>query len=303
MICNAWYPVNYFKLNFGFNDKLSHNIIAIQQQLNIHIEIKLPELYNNLINSDDRKVNTLIMHFSKMVPYYFLSPWIKGKKQEIIRKSQSFEDNCIYSLNRDEDFYIEIHPQWKEYLINNHKVLLDFCYWNLLQYLQVRNPNTPNIAAKLIKPLDRSSLHKQRIIWDSIIKEMGGIQCIYTGKELLTDEYDIEHFIPWSFVTHDQIWNLIPSDPAINNSKNNRLPRLDKYFKPFVETQFQAIKIINQQNLHNDVIEDYLILGNTIDQIANSSLNTLEAKYAEIIYPLVQIANNSGFEYWNNYDI
>ncbi len=30
MICNAWYPVTYFKLNFGYSDKLSENINKIK---------------------------------------------------------------------------------------------------------------------------------------------------------------------------------------------------------------------------------------------------------------------------------
>nr|WP_238383860.1 HNH endonuclease domain-containing protein [Olivibacter domesticus] len=32
----------------------------------------------------------------------------------------------------------------------------------------------------------------------------------------------MERFIPYSFVSHDQIWNLIPSNNSFNISKSNK---------------------------------------------------------------------------------
>ncbi|WP_410479158.1 HNH endonuclease domain-containing protein [Pedobacter miscanthi] len=42
-----------------------------------------------------------------------------------------------------------------------------------------------------------------------------------------------EHFIPYAFVSHDLIWNLIPADPSFNSPKNDRLPRIEDYFDGF----------------------------------------------------------------------
>ncbi|WP_367268579.1 HNH endonuclease domain-containing protein [uncultured Pedobacter sp.] len=36
--------------------------------------------------------------------------------------------------------------------------------------------------------------------------------------------FAVEHFIPYAFVSHDLIWNLIPADPSFNSRKNNKLP-------------------------------------------------------------------------------
>ncbi|MCD4745028.1 MAG: HNH endonuclease, partial [Bacteroidales bacterium] len=244
------------------------------------------------------QVNMLILHFEQLVPYRFLSPWIKGTKNEIIKRSQYFENNCLYRFNNDGVNSIEINPDWVTYLNKNNKILLDYTYWNLNLFLQVRNPNIPDVAGKLIKPISRSSLIKQRNFWNIVLNEIEAFNCIYTGKTLTVDNFDMEHFIPWSFVAHDQLWNLLPSDSSINSSKSNKLPLLDKYLESFVEAQYQAINTVYRKQPHNKLLEDYLILGTNISDIAKTPLLDFKNKYYNTLSPLVQIANNSGFEFW-----
>ncbi|MBK5968358.1 MULTISPECIES: HNH endonuclease domain-containing protein [Thiorhodovibrio] len=50
------------------------------------------------------------------------------------------------------------------------------------------------------------------------------------------------HHLPWSFVVHDQLWNLIPVPPSVNSAKSNRLPAAD-YLEPFTRLQHQALQI------------------------------------------------------------
>lgn len=299
MICNAWYPVNYYKLNFGYSDKLDENIALIQKVLNIPIDVSLNKLFMLLQNSKDPLVNKLIKHFEQLVPYRFLSPWIKGSKNEVIKKSQDYSRNCLYSLNIENDNCVEINPDWNDYLIRNNKILLDFSYWNLLKYLQVRNPNVPNIGNKLIKPILRGNLNNQRKFWNIVLNEIGSIKCIYTGKSLQLGDFDVEHFIPWSFVSHDQLWNLIPADSSVNSSKSNKLPPLERYFESFVNMQYEAINIVFNKQREIRQLEDYLILGTSINDIIQKPYSEFKQKYYNILSPLVQIASNSGFEFWN----
>ena len=109
----------------------------------------------------------------------------------------------------------------------------------------------------------------------------------------------MEHFIPWSFVSHNQLWNLIPAENIINSSKSNKLPLLKKYLKPFVLTHRGAIEIVYKQQPKNKLLEDYLFLGNSIPKILDLSENELTAGFKNTLEPLIQIANNSGFEIWN----
>ncbi len=297
MICNAWYPINYFKLNFGYSDKLSNNIHLLKDLLGISMEIPLDELFQRLKATENRYANKLILHFSTLVPYRFLTPWLGSThdRKLVVQRAKSFENNCLYRFGSAGNS-IEINPEWRDYLKNNYKILLDFSYWNLLKYLQTRNPNVPNIADKLIKPIQRSSLTGQRKFWDMVIPEIEGFKCIYTGKPLSVGNYDIEHFIPWSFVSHDQSWNLLPSDSSINSSKSNKLPSLERYFDDFVDIQFRAINIVYKKQPRNKLLEDYFILNSNL---RNLSFADFKKKYWDLLSPLIQIASNSGFEYWD----
>ncbi len=299
MICNAWYPVVYFKLSFGYSDQLQKNIGKIQKALEIPHDILLDKLFILLKTNKDKTVNRLITHFNQQVPYRFLSPWIEYRNnRDVINRSQQFENNCIYSLLNDNELQIKINPAWKDYLVNNSKILLDFAYWRLALYVQGHNPNIPNIPHKLIKPAKRESLSKQKAFWKIVFETENTIECIYTGKSLSWNNFDMEHFIPWSFVLHDQMWNLIPADSSINLLKGNKLPSLNNYLKPFVELQRNAIEIVYTNNPDNELLEDYLFIEGTIPGLLNLSEKKLISRFKKTLEPLIQIASNSGFKQW-----
>ena len=299
MIANAWYPINYFKLNFGYSDNLEKHIKEIQLKLNIPVDISVDNLVDILDKNTNKEIEKLISHFGLHVPYRFLSPWIKYKSNaDTLKESLEFTNNCIYKLEKKETLTLEINPIWKNYLIKNNKILLEFTYWKLANFVQSKNINTPNVINKLIKPLERNSLAKQRKFWNTFIDHTGSINCIYTGKSLVKNAFDIEHFIPWSFVTHDQMWNLLPSDSSINSSKGNRLPSLDKYLHHFVEIQREAMRIGYLNNPKDKLLEDYFFIESSIPKILNLSQKKLELKFRRTMEPLIQIANNSGFDFW-----
>src|SRR5207249_4892044 len=141
----------------------------------------------------------------------FLSPWFSGKsKREIYESSKLFSESCPYSLDKE---HIEINPKWRTYFTRNAKILKHYCLWNLTLYLQDRNPLIPDIPNKLIKPAERQALNEQRRqYWDIVIREKHSLRCIYTNSEMTIGNYHVEHFLPYSFVSHNLIWNLIPAD-------------------------------------------------------------------------------------------
>ncbi len=196
------------------------------------------------------------------------------------------------------DNHIEINPKWIEYLENNTKMLKDYCHWNLEIYLQAKNPNVPDIPNKIVKPATRSSLTKQRtLFWDIVVNELGSVECIYTGKKLTIGNYAVEHFIPYNFVSHDLIWNLIPADKSFNSSKSDKLPPLDKYYNPFFTMQKTAIEIVRQKTPKNVFLEDYLTIFSDLDELNTLSINFTREKFKERIQPLITIASNNGFEF------
>ena len=183
-----------------------------------------------------------------------------------------------------------LQPEWVAYFKRYAGILRGFCYWHLTLFLQVRNPNVPDIPNKLMRPERRGSLsaHKMRF-WDVVVEKKGGVNCIYTGRRLGVGEYAVEHFIPFQFLAHDQMWNLIPADPSFNSSKSDRLPPMDRYFDDFYALQREAVNIVKAAQPKNRFLEDYLQVFKTHDFDRSTYRRTLE--------PLLAIAANNGFQY------
>lgn len=288
MITNAWYTVNYFHISFGKQDKFQEAVERIKSLENFNLDEKKHILLNGLMNSENKEVSKQLQHFNANVPFKFLSPWLgTHRESEMYRMSQENFNLPPYALYKDR---ILIQPAWLDYFKKNSGLLKDFCYWNLTLFLQNRNPNVPNIPNKLLRPEKRNSLLKhKRDFWDIVITESGPINCIYTQKKLGIGDYAVEHFIPFQFVSHDLMWNLIPADPFFNSSKGDKLPPLDIYFDEFYDLQREAVSIVKSKNAKNSFLEDYLNFFH--------DLNLSKDKYREFIEPLISIAHNNGFQY------
>lgn len=290
MISNAWFTVNYFHLSFGKQDLIQNAVHLLNKIEKISVDEKRESVFLKLLTTTNNETVKQLWHFNNNVPHWFLSPWFsKMNKAEMYSESKSFSNKCLYALQNDE---IEINPEWNNYLTSNARVLKDFCYWNLTLFLQAKNPNVPGIPNKLIKPAIRKNLTQQRTqFWDLVLNEMGSVNCIYTGEKLTVGKYAVEHFIPYSFVSHDLIWNLIPADKSFNSSKSNKLPPLEKYFNSFFALQKKAIEIVTKKSPKSKLLEDYLTIFPDLQKSFSKD------KFRKIIEPLISIASNNGFEF------
>lgn len=289
MVSNAWYTVHYFHVSFGKQDKLQRAILSIKELEELCVDDPLSKIFKHLASVNDRNTVRELYYFNKEVPWRFLSPWIKAGEKEVYRASQKFGNNCLYALHLQ---HIELNPAWIEYLLANSGVLKSFCYWKLSLYLQKHNPNVPDIPNKLIKPAKRNNLNEQRKFWNIIFGEVGSVNCIYTGSPLYMDNFAVEHFIPYAFVSHDLMWNLIPADRSFNCSKNDKLPSLDRYFEGFFGLQKSAIEIIQHCAPKNKFLEDYMSI---FPDLENIDQDVFKTRYRETLQPLITIARNNGF--------
>lgn len=295
MVSESWFPIHYFKLSFGKSDSLFEKSMEIQKVFQISIESDKEKTKRYLLeNLNDTKKYLKV--FSLNVPYRFLSPWIRYTcDEDVVKKSQNFENQCLYAIYGDE---IVINEIWIDYLTENYTILRDFAFWNLTQFIQKRNPNVPDVSSKLIKPIQRDSLTKQHKFWDTYIEIVGSMNCIYTGKQILARQYDLDHFVPWSFVSHNLLWNLVPADSSINSSKSNNLPSLEVYLKPFANVQQNALKTLYAKNPNNSILEDYLMVYDSISDLTELSESDFYNVFRKTFSPMVQIAENMGFKVW-----
>jgi len=309
MIARVWYPVNYFYLSFGKWDRLAAAVATIRETLNCPVDIEEDQLIVFIREHMHHKaIKNTIRELSRYVPYRFLTPWfapdVKGiddsKRNRMLKElaDEKFysEDNAPpYRFNKEEDAII-IQPQWKDYFVMHMKILNGFTLWNILTYLRKQNPNVPNIQTKLFPPQKRDFKYAARF-WNLYFDTRDQVDCIFSGFPVTGINYTIDHFVPWSFITHDQLWNLLPIPKEVNSAKSDRLPAR-KYLDDFGYLQYDAFNLVLQNfSTAPKLLEDYSILFNdslrNIQQIPKGKfVETLE----ETIRPLLQIAGNMGFE-------
>lgn len=51
--------------------------------------------------------------------------------------------------------------------------------------------------------------------------------CVWSGASLGQNRFDIDHAMPFSLWRNNELWNLFPTSPGINNKKSDKLPTYD----------------------------------------------------------------------------
>lgn len=314
MLSHVWYPVTYFRLHFGKQDKLSTIVSEVRAVSNI-IDEKDPVAIRRAIQAllageDFLPQQKLVQSLRRYVPTRFLTPWfpaqLKGVRDgQKDKKIIGLAEAAFNEASQRSPLYrfvqankaIEIHPDWRYYLFSQVAILKGFCLWKLIQYLQKHNPNTPGISEKLFPPQKRS-LKSAWDFWKIVFKERPTpLQCLYSHQELTQQSASLDHFLPWSYVAHDLMWNLIPVLKSANSSKSNCLPDLQTYFDVFAKEQYDAIQIVGNTN-KKKLLEDYIILTKeeSIEQLLQMQLDTFSDHLKDVLSPQLQIAKNMGFE-------
>ena len=304
MVAKAWYPRVYFRLSFGFQEKLASVIDSLHERADDREVAKHSATMADHLLESDCLTTQMCRTLTRHVPTRFLNPWLHtDNDSEIKRLSRSFHNNCLYAIVRDRNGWsYEINPLWLDYLKKHYSVLSDFTHWHLLRFLQQRNPNVPNIADKLVATDQRPSMTEQRKFWSFVMQKQHGVESLYSGAILQEmRRCDLDHFLPWSFVAHNQLWNLVPVETSINCRKSDRLPDLALLPK-MAEIQRKAVHTFVQFGGKGKLLEDFCDLG--IDTRTLLSLNDQEFfnLFSDTFAPMRQIALNMGFEEWKPKD-
>ncbi len=115
---------------------------------------------------------------------------------------------------------------------------------------------------------------------------------IYAGI-VLEEQFAIDHFLPWSFVAHDLLWNLGPVTSRTNSQKGDNLPNLDLYLPRLSSLHRESVFAVRERP---QMLEDYANWFMTdITGVTSMSEEQFFQRYRETIEPQLQIARNQGF--------
>ncbi len=230
MLLAAWWPGFQFRLNFGRQDVVMGLIEDTTENLDdLRRNPRAVEVA--LRRTAAGRVDRLMRY----VPQRLIRPWFDNETRGLadhkvdpkIRflSAELFEERTpLYRIEENPNG-LTLHPKWVAYISSHRAVVEGWANARWLEFLERRNPNVPSLGAKIARPDIHRQLTSQRKLWDAVLSGEGnGFRCIYTGEPLRLQQYQLDHFVPWSFVSHDRIWNLTPVPPSINATKNDALP-------------------------------------------------------------------------------
>lgn len=126
----------------------------------------------------------------------------------------------IYSFNKQTEI-IKMNPLYIDFFMKFKRMLVDVNNYQLALFLEKYNSieKLSGILTKVEIISQRKSLKE----FEVLLREAGFQDCFYCHKQLKNTVH-VDHFIPWSYVQNDRLWNFVLACPSCNTSKSNKLP-------------------------------------------------------------------------------
>ena len=272
MIANAWYSVVEYHIHLsGFvRGEVADGLERAVNKLQAVSGLKSSAFKNEIkdaIKEHNADLKAEKMQLTNMVPYRALAGFFSNhgarvnweKRSELIAFIQEFDSNVVKlpyifgdgsALGRK----IIFDKNWVKMINCNSVEILGWIQFEKLKWLQNNNPEVPNLVYKLRMGDRVRNLNRVRDLWSGIFK-CTGIRDIYTKEMIDPQKYDIDHFVPWSFVMNDELWNLIPMDSSLNSSKSDNLPVWDSFFGGFADNQYEMYTLIHDRDQIRSLFE------------------------------------------------
>jgi 5-methylcytosine-specific restriction endonuclease McrA len=126
-------------------------------------------------------------------------------------------------------------------------------YYSWAKFLE--KINDESVVVKLLDKLELATPQRDdlSVFRQVLYQEFEQDTCFYCGKKL--QEIHVDHFIPWSFIKEDKLWNFVLACPTCNIRKSNKIPKMEyvkliqnrndnlrKLNTSFVQNQFKTYK-------------------------------------------------------------
>lgn len=323
MIANAWYSVREFHIHLSGIQSDGNVRDGLERAINDLA--KLSRLSSNAskveIRNEIKKYNSELKKYKEqltnMVPYRALSGFFRksdepadwtsiGRMTAYIERIDRNITPLPYTLGSGSKLKKEVrfNDSWVR-MIQDHTVsILGWIQYEKVKWLQNNNPEVPGLIYKLA-PMDEKmrKLNSVRKLWEGVL-QLCQVRDVFTDIPVVPKQYDVDHFIPWSFVMNDELWNLMPMDSSLNSAKSNKLPRWDPFFGRFAFNQYMLYETIHgkekvydlfkacyKDNLHSIWAGRELYRkGNSREEFYNILMKNMR--------PVYDSARRQGYEVW-----
>lgn len=304
----AWYSIHFYKLNFGVTDRMTLWVRGFDQLIEEHLlvsEHSMAKIHEALqtINKEGptkakKALHKFIREFSALVPYRLISPWFQSELKNladtkrnriIVTLSHKQEYKSLYKIHTEPKLILELDRDWFHYLRTHLGIIKGWWKFHFVDYLQKKNPTVLSLATKLQPPIERNMNDVKKLFKNFYQESKQRPECFYTGSKLEVISHD--HFLPWSFLGSDPIYNFVPTSNGLNSSKGNQIPSRS-YLQPLGDFQYQVFDYLRTKQPRNSLIESYL---NDCHLSATPDRNEFCQKLISLYAPLFVTAENQGF--------
>lgn len=186
----------------------------------------------------------------------------KGCLQDVIPRFQPAQNNALfnhfhtispsgkkYHLPSKNQRYIEFTSETHRFLKDNYYELSKILIFEWAKFLE-----KTNFTPKLIAKIENLGRHKREslIKYKKILLQQSDSQCFYCNEEVNHNDIHIDHFIPWSYIYEDSIWNLVISCSSCNLKKSDNLAPRSYIVK--IQTRNDQLKF---NEYKKDLVEYY----------------------------------------------
>lgn len=324
MIADAWFSVAEHHLHLGpksidgeVKNSIERAVLALNSSgddLSFDNRVQILKY----IKDNSELVKDAKNQLTKNVPYRLLSAFMteiggndrlwdqKTKLMEyIVRLNETKLLPYTIEDGRGLNKKVVIDNTWKNFFFENMIVLRGWVREHKVEYLQKRNPNVPGIVYKLDSEKTRvRKLSYVRGLWSKLLS-VHQMKDIYSGRILTNDDYEVDHFVPSSYIAHDEIWNLLPMDSSLNSQKSNKLPEWNKYFPQFADGQYFMYHTVFTRGLFqeefNKCYRDNIISPWAQEELFIPGKSETEFKILleNNLHPIYDAARSQGYKYWN----
>ncbi|TSI05107.1 HNH endonuclease [Lysinibacillus sp. BW-2-10] len=286
---DIWKSIHYFfyhsknstTYKFGFFKALLENLSETNEDMEISFEDlfkSFTKIYWNLVvhhqlwqantQTKKSKVQAVIEDFQ--TKYSIPTEWnfdkiaLPQQSQLIKHVKTNGKRNVIGATYGDfnEEIYtfdlknesIKLNSAYYEFLQKYKRILTDVNNYQLSLFLEKFNE-----AEKLNKLLSKVEFVTQRQSlkeFELLLKNAGFDTCFYCKKSVKKGS-QVDHFIPWSYIQNDHLWNFVLACPSCNAKKSNKLAS-ENYMNQLIERNKMLVHETSYHGYFTHYSEDKL---------------------------------------------
>lgn len=150
--------------------------------------------------------------------------------------------------------YFKINPAVHQFMLKFQRLIVNLTNYHMAVMIEQLNevPSINYLLGKVESIARRSSLRP----FEKVLVNHFEQTCFYCSRSLEDGkrQVHVDHFIPWSFVQSDQLWNLVLSCNSCNSSKSDKLP--EKSFLDNIIDRNKKLVVMEEDNI-TDLMTNY----------------------------------------------